>query len=155
MAALMSCDAPFLHPARILVKAEAPTDSDYNPFGRRRRLFVDDLPRVATFYEAVLGVAPVRAGNERAEFNGPTLQLALQRRPDAVGSDPATAPVPLPPAATGRYHLRVTVEDLARARVAALATGGHIDEPAGAVAEQQPVSLGRDPEGNVIEVWSR
>jgi len=118
-------------------------------------LFVDDLPRVATFYEAVLGVAPVRAGNERAEFNGPTLQLALQRRPDAVGSDPAPAPVPLPPAATGRYHLRVTVEDLARARVAALATGGHIDEPAGAVAEQQPVSLGRDPEGNVIEVWSR
>jgi len=43
----------------------------------------------------------------------------------------------------------------AEARAAALANGGRIDEPAGAVTERQPVSLGRDPEGNVIEVWTR
>ena len=113
-------------------------------------VFVDDVERMAAFYEAVGGLRRLQGDGQHVVIEAAGLQItihALRRR----GARPATYPL----RHDSSIKLCLPVDRIARARAAAAALGGEVWPPnkeweAGDRGFR--ACDGRDPEGNVFQV---
>lgn len=113
-------------------------------------VYAKDLPRLAAFYAAVLGLRQVHATDEMAILASPDLQLLVHRIPAAIaaGIRIETPPLPREDAA---YKFFATVPSLADAGATAASLGGALFDE----RWQGPgfiVCNAMDPEGNVFQV---
>ena len=110
-------------------------------------IFVDDIARVAAFYQVVAGLRAVHAGDGHVVLEGAGHQLTIHALPDGVAARR------YPTRDDSYIKLCLPVADIARARAAAASHGGEI-----LPAEQEWTARGfracdgRDPEGNVFQV---
>jgi len=114
-------------------------------------VFVDDVARLAAFYQAVANMTMVHADRQHAVLKIPGLQLTIHAlRRSAVRTEPS-----YPAREIARVKLCFPVDSIARARTIAAGFGGEV-WPAGkeweAVDRGFRACDGRDPEGNVFQV---
>jgi predicted enzyme related to lactoylglutathione lyase len=113
-------------------------------------VYASDLPRLAAFYAAVLGLRQVHATDEMAILASPDLQLLVHRIPAhiAAGIHIASPPVRREDCAIKFF---ATVPSLADAGATAASLGGTLFDE----RWQGPdfvVCNAMDPEGNVFQV---
>ena len=113
-------------------------------------IYAKDLPRLATFYAAVLGMRKVHAEDDIAVLASPDLQLLVHRIPAHIAAD---IHIETPPVRREDCAIKffATVQSLADAGTTAASHGGQLfDERC-----QGPgfiVCNAMDPEGNVFQV---
>lgn len=113
-------------------------------------IYAKDLPRVAAFYAAVLGMRQVHATDEMAILASPDLQLLVHRIPAPIAETIHIASPPLP-REDAAYKFFATVPSLADAGATAASLGGALFDE----RWQGPdfiVCNAMDPEGNVFQV---
>ena len=113
-------------------------------------LYAKDLARLAGFYEAVLGMARLRATDDLVVLQSPDIQLVVHAIPPHIAADIVIAS---PPARRENTALKFffTVPSIADARARAMQRGGEVYTE----NWQGPgfvVCNACDPEGNVFQV---
>lgn len=113
-------------------------------------VYAKDLPRMAAFYEAVLGLVPVQPSPELVVLRAPGIELLLHAIPPHIAADIdiAVPPVPREDAALKFFF---TVPSLAMAAEVAARHGGEVL----AAQWQGPgfsVRNAVDPEGNIFQL---
>lgn len=113
-------------------------------------VYARDLPRLAAFYAAVLGMREVHATEDMAILASPDLQLLVHRipAPIAAGIRIETPPLPREDAA---YKFFATVPSLVDAGTTAASLGGALFDE----RWQGPgfiVCNAMDPEGNIFQL---
>lgn len=112
-------------------------------------LYASHPPRVARFYDNLLGMKPLAASPQRIVLESPDFQLIIHALPPEVAPT-VTVPNPVQPRQTA-LRLFFTVPSIAAARTLARQLGGDI-------AEQEFAGPGfvvcnaMDPEGNIFQV---
>ena len=122
------------------------------PIPARAGVFVyaKDLPRLAAFYAAVLGMRQVHATGEMAILASPDLQLLVHRIPAHIAAD---IHIETPPVRREDCAIKFfpTVPSLTDAGTAAASHGGQLFDE----RWQGPgfvVCNGMDPEGNIFQL---
>ena len=113
-------------------------------------VYAKDLPRLAAFYEAILGLARLHATDEIVVLDGPGVQLLVHAIPaDTAARIEITAPPRQRWDAALKFFF--TVPSIAEAATRAAALGGQVldTEYAGSGFR---VRNALDPEGNVFQV---
>lgn len=113
-------------------------------------VYAKDLPRLAAFHVAVLGMRQVHADDDIAVLASPDLQLLVHRIPAHIAAD---ITIESPPVRREDCAIKffATVPSLADAGTAAAALGGQLFDE----RWQGPgfvVCNAMDPEGNVFQV---
>lgn len=113
-------------------------------------VYVLDLPRLAAFYAAVLGLAQRHADDTHAVLQSPDFQLVLHAIPPAIARDIRIA---VPPVAREDTPIKLffTVDALARAQAQVRRLGGVADAPAWDGPGFHAADV-LDPEGNVLQL---
>jgi predicted enzyme related to lactoylglutathione lyase len=115
-------------------------------------VFAKDLPRVARFYEELLGLTVVHGDADHAVLSSPDVELVIHAIPKRVAD---TFEIAVPPARREDSALKLFffVNRIADARIAAARLGGVIDPPQREWSARGFTACdGHDPEGNVIQV---
>jgi len=113
-------------------------------------VYAKDLPRLAAFYAAVLGMRQVHATDEMAILASPDLQMLVHRIPAHIAADIRIETPPLP-REDAAYKFFATVPSLADVGVTAASLGGHLFDE----RWQGPgfiVCNAMDPEGNIFQL---
>ena len=124
-----------------------------NPTDAGLFAYAKDLPRLAAFYESLLGLVRIHATDELAVLDSPGLRLVLHAIPAhiAEGIDIQSPPAPRDRAALKFFF---TVPSLDAAAAAAPALGGSVQrerwQGPGFVACNAV-----DPEGNIFQLRER
>lgn len=113
-------------------------------------IYAKDLPRLAAFYAAVLGMRQVHADDDIAVLASPDLQLLVHRIPAHIAAD---IRIETPPVRREDCAIKffATVPSLADAGTTAASHGGQLFDE----RWQGPgfvVCNAMDPEGNVFQV---
>jgi predicted enzyme related to lactoylglutathione lyase len=113
-------------------------------------IYAKDLERVASFYEAVVGMSRLRNDGELVVLDSPDIQLLVHLIPPQYASD---IEIPSPPVRREQTALKFffTVPGIARARETAARLGGEVFSE----NWQGPgfvVCNAMDPEGNVFQI---
>lgn len=113
-------------------------------------IYAKDLPRLARFYETLLGMTRTRATEDLVVLGSPDMQLTLHAMPSAIA---AALSITVPPAKRDDAALKFffTVASLAEAASKAPALGGEV------LPEQWQgpgfrVRNAVDPEGNIFQL---
>lgn len=113
-------------------------------------IYAKDLPRLAGFYESLLGMSRVHAASDLVVLRSPDIQLTLHAIPPALA---ASISISSPPARRVDAALKFffTVPSIAEAMARAPALGGEV------LPEQWRgpgfrVCNAVDPEGNIFQV---
>ena len=114
-------------------------------------VFVDDVARLAAFYQTLANMTMLHADPQHAVLEIPGLQLTIHvLRRSATGTDPD-----YPARETAHIKLCFPVDSIARARTTAAGFGGEVwsaNNEWEAVDRGFRACDGRDPEGNVFQV---
>jgi len=113
-------------------------------------LYAKDLARLAGFYEAVLGMARLRATDDLVVLQSPDIQLVVHAIPPHIAADIVIASPPVKRENTALKFF-FTVPSIADARARAMQRGGEVYTE----NWQGPgfvVCNACDPEGNVFQV---
>lgn len=113
-------------------------------------LFAHDLPRLAAFYEAVLGLVPVTQGDSFRTYDAGGAEFTLHAIPPDIA---ATFSIARPPEVREEAALRLTfsVASLDAARALASAHGGEVGAPLWE-SDGWRYANGFDVEGNVFQL---
>lgn len=113
-------------------------------------VYACDAPRIAGFYEAVLGLSRIHAAGMITVLEGQGMQLIVHEIPPQIA---ATIVIATPPVRREDTALKFwfTVTSLAAARAVAQGLGGDVDAQAWEGTGFR-VSNAIDPEGNVFQV---
>ena len=114
-------------------------------------VFVDDVPRLTAFYQALAGMTLVQSDEQHAVLEAASFQLTIH----AIGAAGHTL--------AAVYHVRgdsyvkfcLPVDSIARARASAAALGGEVWDPSkewDATERGFRACDGHDLEGNVFQV---
>lgn len=116
-------------------------------------VYVAEVERLAAFYGAVLGLAPVEAGRGFAVLAGPGVELALVAMPpEFVEPAPADGQPP-PPRETTPIKLSFLVPAIEACRPAVTSGGGTLKAPEAAWTWRGQRHLdATEPEGNVFQL---
>ena len=115
-------------------------------------IFALDLPRVARFYQEVLGLPAVEQGPHHVVLGGPRCQVIVHAIPAEIA---ATITLSSPPQRREESALKpfFPVASLAAARASADGLGGLVDPPEREwTAGGLRACDGHDPEGNVLQL---
>ncbi len=113
-------------------------------------IYAVDLPRMAAFYETLLGMRRLSAAADHAVLASPDIQLVVHAIPAIIAS---TIAIASPPELREDTPIKLffTVPSLAEAQRLARTVGGEVFdetwEGEGFLARN-----GRDPEGNIFQV---
>jgi predicted enzyme related to lactoylglutathione lyase len=113
-------------------------------------IYAKDLPRLAAFYESILGLVRVHATDDLVVLRSADIQLVLHAIPPAIA---ASFTISQPPARREDAALKFffTIPSIARAKAEAASLGGEVLsdqwQGAGFVACNAV-----DPEGNILQL---
>jgi predicted enzyme related to lactoylglutathione lyase len=114
-------------------------------------VFVDDVARLAAFYQTLANMTMLHADPQHAVLEIPGLQLTIH----ALRKSPAGTSPDYPARETAHIKLCFPVDSIARARTTAAGFGGEVwsaNNEWEAVDRGFRACDGRDPEGNVFQV---
>ena len=114
-------------------------------------LFVDDVPRLAAFYQSLAGMTLVQSDEQHAVLEAASFQLTIH----AIGTAGHTPAAAYPVRGDSYVKFCLPVDSIARARASAAARGGEVWDPSrewDATERGFGACDGHDPEGNVFQV---
>jgi len=112
-------------------------------------IYVQDMARARTFYEAVFSVQLTRL--EGTEFE----MWAFPMQPDGSGAPGALVRIPGYPSGANSVIVYFNCTDCAVEAEKAAISGGQIETPKRSVGQYGSIALVNDTEGNVIGLHSR
>ncbi|WP_241688344.1 VOC family protein [Pseudoxanthomonas composti] len=113
-------------------------------------IYAKDLPRLAGFYESLLGMSRVHAASDLVVLHSPDIQLTLHAIPPAIA---ASISISSPPDRREDAALKFffTVPSIAEATAKAPALGGEV-LPEQWLGSGFRVCNAVDPEGNIFQI---
>ena len=114
-------------------------------------IYAKDKARVAAFYQHTLTLAVLESQATHDLLQGPGLELVVHAIPEAYADDIVITQPPQQREDTP-FKPVFTVPDLAAVRLAAVATGGGLQDASRAWPWRGSTRLdGHDPEGNIVQ----